>query len=178
MFIAGGACTRLYYNHAHLGSSDIDIYCNDSHREFLKSQLIDAGFLLTCANDKVLTLHNLETRDTFQLISPHAFRYPMQAELQNPIQDVLDTFDLNVCQMTYMYGKLHFHTKEVETCLKNKKLRVETPMGSQTVLRMIKYMSRYQLTLDLEEPRTASMHKMIRHNLLTTFQAERTSYDD
>jgi hypothetical protein len=177
LFIAGGCCTRMFYEHDDLKGSDIDIYCTEPHKHFLAEELVLAGFSLTKTNSLVNTYADLETNTTYQLISFPENTVRLQKDCAKTNQ-ILETFDLSACRMLYMYGKVIPLDDETQKTLDGKKLRVYTIRNSKGFERIIKYMSRYQLSLDLEDENTSRAHMLMRQYLLSTFPPEQRGYAD
>ena len=173
MLIAGGCCTRVYYNHPALGESDIDMYCNAQYKQFLGEQLHESGFVLSRYNPQVSTFTDALNKYTFQLIE-----FPPHYQWNEPgtnCNAVMEEFDLSACKLIYMYGKIIPADESVAKTLAEKKLRVSNTT-TNTFNRIVKYMSRYQLSLDLEDPDTVQVHMLMRQHLLSTFPPEKESY--
>lgn len=176
MFIAGGAVTRLYYKHPLLQDSDLDIYCSPRYRSFLGEQLHSANFMLSRGNNRVDTFTDALARVTIQCIELHEGIQNCGSEVDK-IASTLETFDLSACKLAYVYGKIIPHSEQTLELLAKKKLRISS-VNPTTLIRVIKYMSRFQMSLDLEDDPTNRVHLYMRQYLLSTFPPmRREEYD-
>lgn len=175
-FIAGGSCTGLFFNSKGLGSSDIDFYVDEEHGEFIGDTLLHSGiYFLMKQNKYVKTYFTPMNQQRIQVIlNPYVGQEASE-------QAILTSFDMSACQLVYKFGGLHDAGLGSLDLLKKGLLRLTHNLWDYT--RVIKYMEKYPLKLDLEHLVTIRQIEQLREKLYTKFNHTdgvilRESYED
>jgi hypothetical protein len=148
-FIAGGACTRLFYRAKSLGKSDLDIYATTDYSNFISDVMLGTGkFFLVRQNYKVKTFLDPLSNTNIQIVSlgENSFTGAMKC--------TIGAFDISACALVYRYGEVTDLGSGDISLLQNRLFQIKTVAVSPE--RVWKYMSRYNLRPDCSHAPTLS----------------------
>lgn len=132
-WIAGGAVLQWYQGQP-VNHSDIDIFCKD------ENQIADLlNTFYSRDHSKKWSSDNAETFDYYRRKDNKTWRIQViKRRTFKSIQDVIDSFDISVCQIATAGNEYITGSKTIED-IKNKKLRFKYPLQPDAVKRYTKY---------------------------------------